>query len=221
MHPSPPSSQSHPLPTSLASRENLDDREVGEITCLLRSWQDGGSSLESSLLDQTYRELQEQAAQFLRRERSDHTLEPRALVHEAYLRLRAQRHVDWRNRKHFFAVAAITMRRILLDHARTKKTHRREAELLQIECLDHLPSTLGGDLELLHLQLTLNRLAQLEPRLASVVHLHCFAGLSLDETADATGRSRRTVARDWALARAWLVKELRPGGLRPSEPRPN
>lgn len=189
--------------------EGLDPAEVGEITHLLRSWEEGGE-LEGVLLERVYRELQEQAGRYLRRERCDHTLEPRALVHEAYLRLRAQRHVSWRNRKHFFAVAAITMRRILLDHARTKKTNRRDAELIQVDFLDQLPGVLGESLDLIHLNLTLSRLASLDPRLAAVVNLHCFAGLTLDEAADALGRSRRTVARDWALARAWLVKELKP-----------
>jgi RNA polymerase sigma-70 factor (ECF subfamily) len=191
--------------------EGLGAAEIGEITELLRSWQDGGGALESQLLDLVYQELQDQAERYLRRERSDHTLEPRALVHEAYLRLRAQRHVGWRNRKHFFAVAAITMRRILLDHARCKKAHRREATFIQLEFLDHLPSALGESFDLIQLNLTLSRLANLDPRLASVVNLHCFAGLTLDEAADAIGRSRRTVARDWALARAWLVKELQRG----------
>lgn len=189
----------------------LGEAELGEITLLLRSWEEGGNALEGLLLDRVYRELQEQADRYLRRERGDHTLEPRALVHEAYLRLRAQKHVGWRNRKHFFAVAAMTMRRILLDHARTKKTHRREVSFLHVELLDQLPGALGDHVDLVHLNLTLSRLATLDPRLASVVNLHCFAGLTLDEAADATGRSRRTVARDWALARAWLVKELGPG----------
>lgn len=184
--------------------------EIGEITRLLQSWQEGDAELEEKLLVRVYRELQEQAGRFLRRERSDHTLEPRALVHEAYLRLRAQKHVDWRNRKHFFAVAALTMRRILMDHARSKRTHRRDAAFLDFEFLDRLPGALGDSFDLVHLNLALSRLADLDPRLASVVNLHCFAGLTLDEAADAMGRSRRTVARDWALARAWLVKELGP-----------
>ena len=195
---------SFPLPAP----DGLNSDEIGEVTLLLRSWQEGGAEPENVLLGRVYQELQEQADRYLRRERSDHTLEPRALVHEAYLRLRAQRHVSWQNRKHFFAVAAITMRRILLDHARTKRTNRRDATLLQLEFLDQLPATAGDNVDLVHLHLTLRRLASLDPRLASVVNLHCFAGLTLDEAADAIGRSRRTVARDWALARAWLVREL-------------
>jgi RNA polymerase sigma-70 factor, ECF subfamily len=187
----------------------LEATDLGEITELLRSWQEGGE-LEDLLLARVYHELQDQAGRYLRRERSDHTLEPRALVHEAYLRLRAQRHLTWRNRKHFFAVAAITMRRILLDHARAKNTHRRDATHVDFEFLDRLPSALGESPDLIHLHMALNRLTALDPRLASVVNLHCFAGLTLDEVADAIGRSRRTVARDWALARAWLVRELGP-----------
>lgn len=144
----------------------------------------------------------------MRHERTDHTLEPRALVHEAYLRLRAQKHVNWRNRKHFFAIAAVTMRRILLDHARTKMADRRKADVVRYEHLDQLPGALCDGLDPMGLQLALGRLSDHEPRLALVVNLHCFAGLTLDEAALAIGRSRRTIARDWALARAFLVREL-------------
>ncbi len=166
--------------------------------------------MEDRLLELVYDELQTQADRYLNRERSDHTLEPRALVHEAYLRLRAQRHVDWRNRKHFFAVAAITMRRILLDHARTKMAGRRQADVVHLDSLDQLPGALRNNTDLLSLRLALQRLSDLDPRLSLVVNLHCFAGLTLDESALAIGRSRRTIARDWALARAWLVRELAP-----------
>ena len=186
----------------------LDQTERGEITVLLRSWQSGDDTPEEKLLELVYQELSQQADRYLRRERTDHTLEPRALVHEAYLRLRSQRHVSWRNRKHFFAVAAITMRRILLDHARSRLADRRQAEVVRYEFLDHLPGALRATGDVMSLRIALERLAEMDPRLASVVNLHCFAGLTLDEAALASGRSRRTVARDWALARAWLVKEL-------------
>ncbi|MCG8455744.1 MAG: ECF-type sigma factor [Holophagales bacterium] len=186
----------------------LDSEERGEITRLLQSWQDGDAEPENRLMELVYQELRQQADRYLSRERSDHTLEPRALVHEAYLRLRSQRHVHWRNRKHFFAVAAITMRRILLDHARTKLADRRSGDVVRFEFLDHLPGVLRATGDLTHLRLALGRLSELDPRLSLVVNLHCFAGLTLDEAAEAIGRSRRTVARDWALARAWLVKEL-------------
>ncbi len=192
-------------------RPSLDDRERGEITSLLRSWQAGIDSRENQLLKLVYDELQNQADRYLSRERSDHTLEPRALVHEAYLRLRAQRHVNWRNRKHFFAVAAITMRRILLDHARTKVANRRQADLVRFDSLDQLPGAIRGTADLVGLRLALEKLTEMDPRLALVVNLHCFAGLTLEESATAIGRSRRTIARDWALARAWLVRELGAG----------
>lgn len=187
---------------------SLSPEDQGEITHLLKSWKGSSNLEENQLLELVYRELSQQARGYLRNERTDHTLEPRALVHEAYLRLRAQRHVNWRNRKHFFAIAAVTMRRILLDHARTKMADRRKAEVVRYEFLDQLPSALQGNTDPMGLQLALGRLSEHEPRLALVVHLHCFAGLTLDETALATGRSRRTIARDWALARAFLVREL-------------
>ncbi len=194
---------------SRGPRRGLDDSDRGEITSLLRSWSAGTDGRENRLLELVYSELQLQANRYLSRERTDHTLEPRALVHEAYLRLRAQRQVSWRNRKHFFAVAAITMRRILLDHARTKMADRRQADVVRFDSLDQLPGPIRGITDLVGLRLALKKLAEQDPRLALVVNLHCFAGLTLDETAAATGRSRRTVARDWALARAWLVRELR------------
>lgn len=187
----------------------LDETERGEITNLLRGWESDGRAPENRLLELVYQELHQQANRYLSRERHDHTLEPRALVHEAYLRLRSQRRVSWRNRKHFFAVAAITMRRILLDHARTKMADRRQADLVRYEFLDQLPGALRNT-DFMGLRLALARLSEFDPRLALVVNLHCFAGLTLDESALAIGRSRRTIARDWALARAWLVRELRP-----------
>ena len=182
---------------------------MGEITCLLRAWQASSAGRENRLLELVYEELQDQADRYLSRERSDHTLEPRALVHEAYLRLRAQRHVNWRNRKHFFAVAAITMRRILLDYARARTADRRQADVVRLDSLDQLPGVIREVADLTSLRLAFEKLSGLDARLALVVNLHCFAGLTLDESAAAIGRSRRTIARDWALARAWLVRELK------------
>lgn len=195
---------------AFAAPGRLDDSEKGEITNLLQSWQDSADAAESQLLERVYGELRQQATRYLSRERTDHTLEPRALVHEAYLRLRSQRHVNWRNRKHFFAIAAVTMRRILLDHARTKMADRRKAEIVSCDFLDQLPGALRNSADPMGVKLALGRLSDHEPRLALVVNLHCFAGLTLDEAALAIGRSRRTIARDWALARAWLVRELCP-----------
>ncbi|MEM7355182.1 MAG: ECF-type sigma factor [Acidobacteriota bacterium] len=189
--------------------DHFDETERGEITNLLRGWESDGGVEENQLLELVYQELHLLANRYLRRERHDHTLEPRALVNEAYLKLRAQRQVSWRNRKHFFAVAAITMRRILLDHARTKMADRRQADLVRFDFLDQLPGALRNS-DFMGLRLAMARLSEFDPRLALVVNLHCFAGLTLDESALAIGRSRRTIARDWALARAWLVRELRP-----------
>lgn len=202
------SSGSHP---ALPPACHLDENDRGEITNLLHSWKDGSDHEENQLLELVYRELRQQAERYLSRERSDHTLEPRALVHEAYMRLRSQRHVNWRNRKHFFAIAAVTMRRILLDHARSRMADRRQADVVRYEFLDQLPGALRHSADPMGLKLALGRLSDREPRLALVVNLHCFAGLTLDEAAVAIGRSRRTIARDWALARAWLVRELVPG----------
>ena len=201
-------SQAYALPAYPTATYPMEDTDRGEITQLLKSWNGGSQDGESQLLELVYKELSQQAGRYLSRERVDHTLEPRALVHEAYMRLRSQRRVNWRNRRHFFAIAAVTMRRILLDHARTKMADCRKADVVRTEFIDQLPGMLRQCADPMDVQLALGRLADQEPRLALVVNLHCFAGLTLDEAALAVGRSRRTVARDWALARAWLVREL-------------
>lgn len=201
-------SQAYAAPSYPTTSRSLGDADRGEITQLLKSWDGGSQGGENQLLELVYEELHLQAGRYLRRERIDHTLEPRALVHEAYMRLRNQRRVNWRNRRHFFAIAAVTMRRILLDHARCKMADCRKADVVRTEFIDQLPGMLRQCADPMDVQLALGRLSDQEPRLALVVNLHCFAGLTLDEAALAVGRSRRTVARDWALARAWLVREL-------------
>ena len=180
-----------------------------EITELLQAWGDGNDQVEDRLLDLVYDALLGLAERYLRQERSDHTLEPRALVHEAYLRLLGQQSLSWQSRSHFFGVAATTMRRILLDHARAKITKKRGGRTIRIPLLDELVTVSGLELEAVHVKWALRKLAERDPRLAKVVDLHFFAGLTLDEAASVLRTSRRTVARDWALARAWLVRELK------------
>ncbi len=164
----------------------------------------------ASLFSLVYDELHRLAAAALRNERRDHTLQPTALVHEAYLRLAGEPDGRWESRAHFLAVAAQAMRRILVDHARGRNALKRGSgwRAEPIDGLD-LP-TLPGDepIDLLALDEALARLAALDPRQAQVVELRFFGGLTVEETAAVTGLSDRTVKREWQMARAWLRREM-------------
>jgi len=156
-----------------------------------------------------YGELRALAADFLVRERSDHTLQPTALVHEAWIRLSAQDDSRWANRAQFFALAAQAMRRVLIDHARRKQAGKRGGGLRRITLSpDVAPELDSSDVDLLVLDEALERLAALDARQARVVELRFFAGLTVEEVAEALGASARTVASQWRLARAWLSREL-------------
>ena len=181
-----------------------------QITVLLREWSDGKREALDELLPLVYDELHKQARRYLRKERQDHTLQTTALIHEAYLKLIDQRSVAWENRTHFFAIAAQMMRRILVDHARTRHREKRggddavklpleEAMLIVVD---------EKDVDLLALDEALNGLEAVDEQQARVVELRYFSGLSLEETAEALKISRATVARDWAMAKAWLHREL-------------
>ena len=156
-----------------------------------------------------YGELRALAADFLRRERSDHTLQPTALVHEAWMRLSVQDESRWGSRAHFFALAAQAMRRVLIDHARRKRADKRGGGARRITLArDVTPPGDSSDVDLLALDDALDRLAELDARQARVVELRYFAGLTVDEVAEALGVSPRTVAGEWRLARAWLSQRL-------------
>jgi RNA polymerase sigma-70 factor, ECF subfamily len=179
------------------------------VTQLLRDWQGGDEAAGRDLASVIYAELRRLAASRLRGERRDHTLQPTALVNEAWLKL-ADARVDWQNRAHFFGVAAITMRRILVDHARRRHTAKRGSGEARVP-LDDVMEQLAGplpDLQLLALDEALTRLASLDARQARVVELRYFAGLSVEDTAAAVGVSSGTVKREWAAARAWLFDAM-------------
>ena len=166
------------------------------------------SPTSDELLGRVYDELRRLATSYLRRERVDHTLQPTALVHEAYLRLAAQ-DVSWRNREHFVSVAAQMMRRVLVDHARGHVRDKRGGGLkLAIADMDCLAPAEGNDL--LALDEALQRLARRYPQKSRVVELRFFGGLSIEETARVLQVSDSTVERDWKFARAWLARELNP-----------
>ena len=168
----------------------------------------GREKAADHLLPLVYGELRAMAASYLRQERSGHTLQPTALVHEAYLRLVDQTKVEWQSRAHFIAVAAEAIRRVLVDHARKRKAAKRgnDPERLTLSGVDVLPER--AEIDLLALDEALERLATWQDRQAQVVKLRFFGGLSWDDIAYVLGASRSTVTQDWTFAKAWLLSEL-------------
>ncbi len=188
----------------------MKNAPVSDVTGLLVAWSNGDGGARDRLIDAVYRELRLLARRYLRGERTEHSLSPTALVHEAYLKLIDQRRVQWQNRSHFFAIAANVMRRILVDHARAHGAAKRGAGM-QAPLQD---VTLGRDpydLDLIALDAALERLAAIDERQSRLVELRFFGGLTIEEVAAALDVSPITVKRDWALARAWLYREL--GGV--------
>lgn len=180
-----------------------------DVTGLLLRWSNGEPDALDHLLPLVYEECRRIAARQLWRERSDHTLDPTALVHEMYLRLVDQRRADWQNRTHFFAIAARIIRRVLVDHARARLATKRDASRLLLS-LDAAfdASEEARVADVLALDQALERLGRQDPDQQRLVELRFFAGLTFEETAAVLGRSPRTVKREWQLAKAWLYREL-------------
>ncbi len=185
--------------------------DSGNITQILQAWSDGNQAALDELLPIIYDELHRQAARYLRKERTDHTLQPTALVHEAYLKLIGQENVRWQNRSHFFAIAANAMRRILVDYARTRNREKRGGALENLPLDDAALQIAAKEktIDLVALDEALNRLAEFDERQARIVELKYFSGLDNDETAEVLGVSNVTVRRDWNLAKAWLFQQLK------------
>jgi RNA polymerase sigma factor (TIGR02999 family) len=183
-----------------------------DVTGLLQAWGAGDPSAGEHVLPAIYEALRTQAARVMRQEGSGHTLQPTALVHEAYLRLVDQRRAAWRDRVHFLAVAAHVMRRILVDHARRRHAAKRggPAPLLTLGAIDPPDGAAADDgaVDLLAVHAALERLAAFDPEQARLVELRYFAGLTIEEAATALGVSPATVKREWAIARSWLRREL-------------
>jgi RNA polymerase sigma factor (TIGR02999 family) len=180
-----------------------------DVTRLLRRWSDGDQEALNDLMPAVYTEIRKLARSHLRRERPDHTLQATALVNEAYLRLVDQRQVQWNNRAHFFGIAAQMMRRILVDHARSRNAGKRgsgDARVVFDEALEVAANTPDTDVEAIDEALT--RLAALDARQSRIVELRFFGGLSIEETAEVVGISPATVKREWTVARLWLRREL-------------
>jgi RNA polymerase sigma-70 factor, ECF subfamily len=189
------------------------------VTELLRAWAAGDAQASEVLVPLVYAELRRQARRAMRREGDGHTLQPTALVHEAWLRLGDQHDGRWESRTQFFAIAAQTMRRVLVDHARTRRALKRGGGAVQVSLSDADRAVAapgagpaGGSpldpVDLLALNDALARLAVLDPHKARLVELRYFAGLSIPEAATALGVSQATVGREWAVARMWLRREL-------------
>jgi RNA polymerase sigma factor (TIGR02999 family) len=174
----------------------------------------------ADLSTELYGELRRVAAGALGRERRDHTLQPTALVNEAFLRLAGQR-AEWQNRAHFVGVAAQAMRRVLVDHARRRAAAKRPDPRARVTLAGLAAAGAAGEVDVLDLETALVRLAAMDPRAARVVELRAFAGCSAAEAAEALGVSEATVARDWRMAQSWLRRELARGGAgAASEPLP-
>lgn len=182
---------------------------MAEITELLNAAATGDDSSEAALFEAVYSELHRLSMANLRRERANHTLQPTALVNEAYVRLIGGHALRFESRAHFFVTAARTMRRILIDHARSHRASKRTGHLKRVELDDHLIAVRDQADELISLDSALDKLAALSARQARVVELRFFSGLGVEETSNIMGISEKTVKRDWALARAWLEKEIR------------
>jgi RNA polymerase sigma-70 factor (ECF subfamily) len=197
-------------PNGVTPSPNPPD-EGHQVTELLRAWGAGDGQASEALARTVYAELRRQARRALGREDEGHTLQPTALVHEAWLRLVGQHEVRWASRTQFFAVAAQMMRRVLVDHARTRHAQKRggAAEQITLGAIDAVtPEAALDAVDLLALDDALARLAALDPRKARLVELRYFAGLSIPEAAEALEISQATVGRDWAVARMWLRREL-------------
>jgi RNA polymerase sigma factor (TIGR02999 family) len=178
------------------------------ITALLIDWRGGNDAAFDELFGHVYAALQDMAHRYLRQERSNHTLNTTALVHEVYLKLVDINQVEWQDRAHFMAMAARAMRRVLVSYARKHRAEKRGGgqRPVTLETAPDLSAQRAG--EMLELDAALERLALLNERLSQTVELRFFGGLTIDETAEALGTSRNTVKRDWMKAKAWLYQAL-------------
>ena len=188
--------------------EYMKDEIRHEVTQILREWSDGDANAPARLMPLVYDELRRQARRFLAKERNSHTLQPTALVHEAYMKLIDQSRINWQSRAHFFGIAARMMRRILIDHARAHAAEKRGGAAIRLS-LDDLQIPLEQRAsDLIALDEALENLMQFDERKAKIVELRFFGGLSDEEISEVLKISTRTVLRDWKTAKLWLYREL-------------
>ncbi len=188
----------------------MGEAESHRVTALLVAWSKGDEHALEALTPLVYDELRRLARFYMRQERSGHTLQSTALVHEAFLRLIDQK-VQWNSRAHFFGIAAQMMRRILVDHAKAQSTAKRGAGAVRIELDEGLAAAPKRDVDLLALDEALERLTKVDPQRSRIVELRFFGGLSNEESAEVLGVSPATIQRQWSGARAWLFHELSAG----------
>ena len=186
----------------------MDDALEHEITQLLQAWRQGDERALDKLTPQVYRELHRAARRCMSQERDGHTLQTTALINELYLRLSDLKPIDWQNRAHFFALCARQMRRILTDQARARQSHKRRDGARALSLDDALVISPEPSADLVAVDDALNQLAKVDDRKSQVVTMRFFGGLSVEETAEVLKVSPETVARDWRLAKAWLMREL-------------
>ena len=186
----------------------MDEALEHEITQLLQAWRQGDERALDKLTPQVYRELHRAASRCMSQERDGHTLQTTALINELYLRLADLKLIDWQNRAHFFALCARQMRRILTDQARARQSHKRGDGAKAISLDDAPVISPEPSAELVAVEDALNQLAKVDDRKSQVVTMRFFGGLSVEETAEVLKVSPDTVARDWRLAKAWLMRAL-------------
>lgn len=179
-----------------------------DLTQLLINWRNGDKAALDQMTPALYEELRRLARFFLASERPDHTLQPTALVHEAYIRLIRQHAVDWRNRAHFLGVAATMMRRILINHAQARYAAKRQGQAHAVALDDALGVFTSSNIDVLELNQVLEQLTELDPQQGRVVELRYFGGLTIEETAEVLGISPATVKREWSIARLWLLHKI-------------
>ena len=183
-------------------------RTSPRITQLLLAWGEGRRDALDEMLPLVYDELRRLASRYLKREPDGHTLQPTALVHEAFVRLIDQRRVRWQSRAHFYGVAAQVMRRVLIDHARARKAGKRGSGWDRVPLVEDSLASNSTDVDVLALDDALKRLSVFDPQQERIVELRYFGGLTIEETALAIGISPATVVREWTIAKAWLRNEL-------------
>lgn len=182
--------------------------QASDVTRLLGQWSDGNAGALDQLLPLIYSDLRHLASAYLRRESPGHTLQSTALVHEAFLRLVDQRDTHWKSRAHFFGIAAQMIRRILVDHARQQKAEKRGGGVICLQLDEAIAAPGKKDMDVVALDDALAKLSELDERQSQIIELRFFGGLSIEETAEVVRLSPATVKREWAMARAWLYREL-------------
>jgi len=198
--------------THLSNSDGNDGRGTSgnDVTQLLKRWRKGSRDAESELMERVQGELRRLAAGYLRHERAGRTLQPTAVVNEAYIRLLPQRGVSWENRAHFFGIAAKMMRRVLVDHARRRRAIKRDAGPAEPVSVSGVPSPAreADPVDVLALHTALSELGEIDPRQAEIVEMRFFAGLTVEEIAEVLEISPATVKREWATAKLWLRRQM-------------